>query len=91
MGLGLETGLVISCGLSSISYLVSISRSCCFQSGRPEEVVLGELEAEFFRQPSSADEPTSPPFSSESGMTSSVEGTVVYERDGGESDRFWLL
>jgi hypothetical protein len=91
LGLGLETGLGISCGPSSISYSVSISRSFCFQSERPEEV---ELEAEFFRissLSSSSDEALPLPFSSESGMTSSVEATVVYEREGGESDRLRVL
>lgn len=88
LGLGLERD--ISWG-SSISYSVSISRSFCFQSGRPEEVVL---EVEFFRIPSlssSSDEALSLAFSSESGMTSSVEATVVYDREGGEGDRFGLL
>ena len=85
-GLGLERD--ISWG-SSISYSVSISRSFCFQSGRPEEVVL---EVEFFRiLSSSSDEALSLAFSSESGMTSSVEATVVYDREGGEGDRFGLL
>lgn len=85
-GLGLERD--ISWG-SSISYSVSISRSFCFQSGRPEEVVL---EVEFFRiLSSSSDEALSLAFSSESGMTSSVEATVVYDREGGEGDRLGLL